>query len=180
MRKAWRYAVVIAAMALPVTAFGFGWSRDFGDFLLGLMVLPLLAIVLLAAMIGAGLQGVSRRALLASLAIACMAPVCWHAADSLRDPIRFALWAPMHEPQLERAILKNGILVYWDGWGMAGMENDSYLAVDVHDRIAAPPAAEIWRKELHLDCEIVEARRMRAKLYIVTTYNCPVDAPFSR
>jgi hypothetical protein len=163
----------VPAIVLFLAAIGFGASRDFGAFFLALLVLPCLALVTLiwigAAALAPGRQG---RCLGIAIAVALLAAPAFLVAGALRDRVRFAGWAVANGP-LERLTQRNAVLAWWDSWGMAGSENDSYLVADPDDSIGTIAAAERWRRHRHLSCEIVDSRRMAARVYIVTTYNCP-------
>lgn len=63
----------------------------------------------------------------------------------------------------------------WASWGMAGSENDSYLVSARSLNLNSSNEAEQWIRKLKLDCPIVDARVMWPRLYLVTTYNCPLD-----
>ena len=151
----------------------FGWSRDFGTFLLGLVVLPLLALM---ALIGVGFAAFTRLWTTAALTsvIAISSFPAFLLAGRARNPVRFALWSIAHKP-LGRFTRHDGVIAYWDGWGMAGSENDSYLVADPADAIGSAPAADRWRRRMRLACEVVDSRRVAARLYILTTYNCPFN-----
>lgn len=168
--------VLFAPLALCAAAMFFGFSRDFGCFLLSLFVLPLLFLLaLLCSAFVLTRPEPGRAALWASLMVA-VAPLLYLVVGAHRDRIGFAGWAMLNGGILMEAPGRDGIVVDWAGWGMAGSENDSYLVADPRDAIATAPAAEAWRKRHHFVCEIVDTSRMWPRLYIVTTYNCPLAA----
>jgi hypothetical protein len=166
---------IISASVFLIAALMFSWSRDFGVFLLGMFVLPITLLFALGCLI----FGVFRKAraveLRVAVALILAAPVLAFGVANIRDRLRFLFWAPIHYSQLHQALRKDGIITAWDGWGMAGMENDSYLVVDNKDEIKSPVLADQWRKRLGQSCEIVNTQRMWPRLYIVTTSNCTFD-----
>ncbi len=63
----------------------------------------------------------------------------------------------------------------WDSWGMAGMENDSYLISDHADSLTDAHVASRWTHRHHYNCDVASVVRMQRGLYILTTYNCPLE-----
>jgi hypothetical protein len=161
----------------------FGFGRDFGAFIIGLLwIVPALGIALFVGLVFLTVGWRSQhRSKICSLAIATLVPlvlipVLWFFGDPLRDPARFAVWSQLHSRQLDAATTKSGIISHWDSWGWAGSgENDSYLASDPQDTLAQDGAASRWAKSQRLGCDIVGVQRMRRAVYIVTTYNCTID-----
>jgi hypothetical protein len=92
---------------------------------------------------------------------------------NIRDRLAFWLWYPTHRQLVDEWMTKDGIIVDWDGWGMAGMENDSYLVSNPDDMISTVDLASQWSLQHANGCEVVGVQRMRRSLYILTTYNCP-------
>ncbi len=168
-------AVGIATLFLLAGGY-FGASRDFGAFLLAIIVLPLLLVIAVAATIWAASVKAQRRGALAALVLICLTPLVYFAAGKLRDRVRFMAWAPFHAVQLSRAMGQDRILMLWDDWGMAGTDNFSYLAVDTQDRLGDSMRAEQWRKALGQTCKVADAQRMWPKVYVVRTYtDCPFE-----
>ncbi len=67
-----------------------------------------------------------RLAWIAWVLIAFAAPAYLISYD-LTQRVRFFIWAPAHFHELDQASRKNGVIMDWDGWGMAGMDTESYL-----------------------------------------------------
>jgi len=166
---------IISAVLLLLAATYFGGNRDFGAFLLGILVLPALFLTLLVC---AGMEiackGNATELRIAAM-IALMSPLAFYASAHLRDHLAFYTWAITHRGQLDEAMQKDGIVTGWASWGMAGSENDSYLVADRADSIGSVGAAEKWRKQQGLSCEIVASKRVWPRFYLVTTYDCPFD-----
>jgi len=167
-------SVVISA-ALSTAAIVFGASRDFGMFLLGIMVLGgllILALILLAVAtaVDRGSRGVKASAMLVMLA-----PIAAYAASHLRDRVLFIGWSMAHPAMLQTAASKDTVITGWDSWGMAGSENDSYLISDKLDDSSDIAGAERWRIRMGLGCPIAATARMWKGVFIVTTYGCPFD-----
>jgi hypothetical protein len=150
-------------------------SRDFGVWLIAIFVLPvLLAIVGIFTAVEA-IQRKNKKAALIAFAIIVATPLAAYMAAQFKDRVRFLVWVPAHFSELSRTINKDGIVTAWDGWGMAGMENDSYLVVDTKDRLLAKGETGQWLRRVSQSCEIVDTKRMWTRLYIVTTYNCTFE-----
>jgi hypothetical protein len=88
--------------------------------------------------------------------------------DRLPNQLRFLA----RHGQIQALVRRDGVLQHWDGWGIAGMENDSYLVSDPDDSISGLQAANRWARDHHLACEVVAARRVWRAFFILTTYNC--------
>jgi hypothetical protein len=168
--------------ALSTALYGpFGFGRDFGAFIIGLMiVLPALGILLLISGAWALLEPRprwrtgARSFFIAVLAPAVLIPAFWCFGDPLRDPARYAVWSIAHAQELDAARRKDGVFKHWDNWGMAGEDNDAYLASDPTDTLARPGVAGRWAKAHRLGCDIVSTRRMGRGVYLLTTSNCPL------
>ena len=90
----------------------------------------------------------------------------------LQNPLRFLVWSLAWHGQIEALARQDAVIQHWDGWGFAGMENDSYLVSDPDDSITGLEAANRWVRDHDLTCDVVAAQRMRRGFYILTTYNC--------
>jgi hypothetical protein len=75
-------------------------------------------------------------------------------------PLQFLLWSLTRPDQIQMLARRDGVIQHWDGWGIAGMENDSYLVSDPNDSITDLQAANRWARDHHLTCDIVAAQRM--------------------
>lgn len=167
-------ASIASSLAFLAATIYFSASRDFGDFVFSLIVIPaLLLLSLLCIGIAAYFNRRSPSVKIASL-ILLMTPVFAFATFRLHDDIRFAVWSVMHAHDLARVAQADAIITTWDSWGMAGSSNDSYLVSDVSDDSRTVASAEQWRKRMHLNCPIVATERMAPTIYMVTTYNCPL------
>lgn len=174
-KRPYQSAPIVSAVLLLLAGIYFGGNRDFGAFLLAIVVLPAL---LLAVLVCLGIELVRRgdaKEIGIAAVIALVSPLAFYASAHLKDRAEFYIWAVTHRAQLSHDMQKDGIIMGWASWGMAGSENDSYLVVDRGDVIGSPNAAEGWRKRQGLSCQIVDTQKMWPKLYIVTTYNCPFD-----
>ena len=168
-------APVIVSVTLVLAAFGFGASRDFGIFLLALLVLPFLFLLSLGV-IAATLRWGGRSADVGLAVILTLSsPFVAYGAANIWDHIRFVGWATTHTGDLRQAGHADAILLGWDSWGMTGSENDSYLVSARTDRLTSPTEADQWRQRLKKECPIAAAQWMWPHLYLVTTYNCPFD-----
>lgn len=95
--------------------------------------------------------------------------------SKFRDPIVFAFWSQTHVALLSRYTTQDGIISTWDGWGIAGMENDSYLVADHGNTLSSTDAATRWIRRRGWKCQIVDVQQMRHGLYILTTFECPLE-----
>jgi hypothetical protein len=174
--------------ALAAVVYGpFGFGRDFGVFIISLFfVLPGLAVFLVVIGLWALLErrarwlAITRSLFIAGFVPALLIPALWVFGDPIRDPARYAVWSAFHRRELDNARGRDGVFKHWDGWGMAGNDNDSYLASDPTDTLARPGVAARWAKDHRLGCDIVLVRRMGRGVYLLTTSNCPLTAsPFA-
>jgi hypothetical protein len=90
-----------------------------------------------------------------------------------KDEIRFLVWSYIHANKLSEYAKTDAIIPDWEDWGLAGMENDSYLVSNPADNFGETGAAFEWTRRIGSTCDIVATKRMAPALYIVTTYNCP-------
>lgn len=158
-------------------------GRDFGAFIIGLIfLLPLTVTILVISGIWLLVErrplwlGVTRSTFFAALAPALLGPALWFFGDPLRDPARYAVWAPFHQSVLAVARRKDGVFKHWDSWGWVGGSNDSYLASDTTGSLSTPAKRDQWAKIHHLGCDLVDARRMEKGIYVVTTSECTIDS----
>ena len=175
-----------AATAVLATAFygPFGYGRDFGAFVIAVFfILPGLGVMLIGLAVWWALErrpGRRRTVLslfLTALAPAVLIPGLWVFGESVRDPARLAVWSALHRRALDAARERNGVFFYWDSWGMAGMENDSYLASDPTDTLSRAGAAQHWAQAHGLGCPIVRVRRVERGVYVIATSNCMLRVP---
>lgn len=166
---------VATSASLSAAAIVFGASRDFGMFLLGIMVLGGLLILALIVLGVATAADKGSRGVKASAMLVMLAPIAAYAASHLRDRVLFVGWSIAHPAALQAAASKDTMITGWDSWGMAGSENDSYLVSDKLDDSSDIAGAERWRTRMRLDCPIAATARMWKGIYIVTTYECPFD-----
>lgn len=160
---------------LAVTAVPVAWSRDFAVFFLAGLYLVAAAIVVVFCCVVAVYAGHGRRArpALTALVIALGTPAIFigvHALD--HDRVGFAFWAPFHATQIKVVRSHDGIPLWWDSWGFAGMENDAYLVADRSETLGASGGLVNWATQHRSPCTPVAAERMRPRLYIVVTANC--------
>ena len=166
-------AVFLATLLFFAAAY-FGSSRDFGAFLLQFLALPSLFLAVVAAIL---LSKPSYSHQFIAWALIGLAPFAYHFCSyQLVQQVRFCLWAPAHELLLAEASKRDGIIMGWDSWGMAGEDTFSYLVVDTQDRLTSTSRIMQWTKQVGQTCGIWEKSRVRAKLYLMTTYtDCPYD-----
>jgi hypothetical protein len=165
-------------LLVPLVLFAvyFGWSRDFGAFVIGYLLFPPaalgVAIILLA---WAVFDRTNRPACLTALATGLVVvPAGVFLELHFHDRISFWLWRPAHQAVIERYASKDQIITGWDSWGMAGMSNDSYLVSNPNDSISSLNAATKWVHRIQPACDAAAVERMARGLYIITTYNCPL------
>jgi hypothetical protein len=177
-RLAWLYsapAMVFSTIFLLAGAY-YGSSRDFGSFLLSIPILGLLFLgALVATVWSTCIKRERARATVASVLI-FLTPLAYFCSYGIAQRIRFLLWAPAHYRQLTLASEKDGIIMGWDSWGMAGQDTFSYLVVDTQDRLGSKVRADQWTKLIGQSCGLWQEQRVWPKLYVVTTdTNCPFD-----
>ena len=173
----WRLPAIVAAIAFVVGIPVLG-SRDFGAFVLAtFFYIPFLALVclcLLAASIF--VKGAKNKLAMLATVPAIIVPsiLIFFGQMYAGDRIRFELWHSFHRHMIEDFAGKDGIIIPWDSWGMAGTDNDSYLVSNPDDSISDLRAASTWVRRIQPDCSAADVLRMRRGLYIITTYNCPL------
>ncbi|MBE9604960.1 hypothetical protein IAI18_08785 [Acetobacteraceae bacterium H6797] len=152
-------------------------SRDFGAFMLSMMLLPTLGLVVLVALIIAIRAGRRARAAICVAAL-LLAPMTYELSRRYADEAWFLVWSRAHEEMLRQAEGRDAIITRWDRWGTALTGgNDAYLIADSQDRSMTIEGAEAWRPRMELACPIVATMRLRPGVYLVATYDCPLDAP---
>jgi len=179
MNRIFQWLPALAAIVVLFTAGPLFWSRDFGNYLFAFFIyIPALLFVLVGLLFWAFFekQPKRRHSILATIAaIIASSAVVFAGEKYLGDRIAFTFWYPFHHQLVEKFSGKDAIIITWDSWGMAGMENDSYLVSNPSDTISSTDAATRWAHGHRFDCEIVDVQRMRRSLYILTTYNCPLQ-----
>jgi hypothetical protein len=168
----------IAAVATFVTAIPFAWSKDFGAFVLLIFVyLPAVLVTLVGLSIWAVVQRKSpkgRAIIKALLAIPLVMGLTFYLVPRCKDELRFLVWSQIHANALSEYAKKDAIILDWESWGLAGMDNDSYLVSNPADNFGERGAAFEWTRRIGSPCDIVATKRMAPALYIVRTYNCPL------
>ena len=167
-------APIVSSAAFLIASIYFSASRDFGDFVYSLVIVPALLLISLLCIGIAAFVDWRSRSVKIGLLILLATPIFAVATFRFHDDVRFALWSATHARDLDRATVKDAVITAWDSWGLAGSGNDSYLISDVSDGSRTVAAAERWRKRVRLNCPIVATKRMAARIYMVTTYNCPL------
>jgi hypothetical protein len=177
-----RWLPAVASVAALVTAGPLAWSSSFGAFLLVWFGGP-------ALLLGAGVcllvwaisekRPQRRRAILATLAVTIvLTPAViigvWHIPERIHDRAEFLFWYPTHRRLVDRFLPREGIIMTWDAWGLAGMENESYLVSNPSDTISSTSAASKWAERYAVHhCGIAHATRMRQGLFVLRPYtNC--------
>jgi hypothetical protein len=170
-----RSAIVFAAVFLLAGVY-FGSTHDFGAFLLSIPILPLTFFgALILTILATWKRDQRRLAGIAWVLIGLAAPAYFISYD-LTQRVRFFIWAPAHFHELDQASRKNGVIMDWDGWGMAGMDTESYLVVDTEDQLVSKARADQWTTQIGQTCGLWKVQRMWPRFYVVTTYtDCPYD-----
>ncbi len=124
--------VVVGLLNLP---------RDLGVFLIGglllVLLVPCVAIVAAITVVDA-CRGFNRPLMIWSLAILSgllLAPYSGSALDWPRDQLRLVLWSAILDLPPFGKPPADGVLIQWEDWGFAGMNNMSFL-VAARDVIA--------------------------------------------
>lgn len=162
-----------AALLLCAASLMFGASRDLGVFLPSLVVVPPLALTVFVFVVVDVVKQRWRSAALGAILL-IVSPAGYLASAALRDWVRFAAWATAH-PSTVSDPGQSRVIQHWDGWGMAGSENDSYLVVDKQRALGDVEGNERWSRLVAQTCTLVATQRLWSSLYLVTTYNCPFD-----
>jgi len=174
-----RWLPVFAAGAVLAIAGPLAWSRDFGVFLLTYFVCFPLFMFICACLVVWTItekRPTRRRSVLATTAVVIfLVPLIFLGIRHMdRDRAAFLFRYSLHRHLVDESAATDGIITVWDSWGMAGMENDSYLVSNPSDTISSLDAASKWAQR-YSDCEVVDVKRMRHGLYILTTYNCGLE-----
>ena len=169
---------VAAVMLLFFGPIGW-WSKDFGVFMLrqmfGVHVLLMLFTAAVAIFIWAIVEKrwPRRISLLATVGvIAVVPPALLNGLPIVRDPLEFYVWYYTHPETVKALASRNDIVMYWDGWGVAGITNDSFLVSNPDDSISTTAAATTWAQRFPSRCDIVATQRMKAGFYLLTTADC--------
>jgi len=104
-----------------------------------------------------------------ALIVASIVSLCTSAA--IVDQSRFMLWSARHRRALQQAEHKDGLVPQWTADSHAD-GSFSVLAVDTRDALATPAGGNDWRARTGWPCQIVNARRMTARVYLVTGGPC--------
>jgi hypothetical protein len=173
-----RWLPLIAAIATLVAATPFAWDKSFGTFLfLIFFYLPALVLVCIGLCIWAGIERKSPRArsiVISLVVILALTGGTFWILPRIKDELRFLAWSRTHGDVLKGVVDRDAIILDWESWGMAGMENDAYLVSNPSDNLAEGSAASEWLRHVGSSCEIVASKRLRHGIYIVTTYECPL------
>ncbi len=144
-----------------------------------MLSIPILPLTFFGALIPTILATLKKdRRKLASIAwvLIGFAVPAYFVSYDLTQRVRFFIWAPTHFHELDQASRKNGVIMDWDGWGMAGMDTESYLVVDTEDRLDSKARTSQWTKQVGQTCGLWKVQRMWPRFYVVTTYtDCPYD-----
>jgi hypothetical protein len=154
-------------------------SRDFGVFVATTFVyVPALLVAGIGLLVWGFAERHPRRKIsifLAVAAIAITAPTVYIVGSKFRDRIVFAFWSQTHVALISRYATRDGIIAPWDSWGFAGLENDSYLVADHGSALFSSHEATKWARRRGGKCDVVDVQLMRRGLYILTTYECPLQ-----
>jgi hypothetical protein len=175
-----RWLPLVAAIVGVTTATPLAWdSKDSGTFLVLIsLYLPAVALVCLGLCIWAGVERKSPRARSIVISLVVMLTLIggtFWAVPPAKDELRFLAWSRTHNNALQGFADRDSVMLDWESWGTAGMENDAYLVSNPSDNLTQDGRASEWLRHLGSSCEIVASKRMRRGIYIVTTYNCPLQ-----
>ena len=167
-------AIVVCAATIPL-----GLSRDVLAFVItGLVLIPTLILAIAGLLLWryVTMKSDRKKSLLSAAAVIVFtAPTVYMTCNVYRDQIVFAFWSPTHAALLDRYATHDGIISYWDGWGIAGMENDSFLIADHGKTLSSASEATEWTKHWKSPCDIVRLLKIRQGLFIFTTENCSLE-----
>ncbi|SDH17902.1 hypothetical protein SAMN05216338_100683 [Bradyrhizobium sp. Rc2d] len=174
-----RWLPLVAAIAAVTTAAPLAWDgKNFSTFLLLIsLYLPAVALVCIGLCIWAILERKSPRARSIVVSLVVMLTLIvgtFWALPAAKDELRFLAWSFTHNDALEGFADRDSVMLDWESWGLAGMENDAYLVSNPSDNLTQNGGASEWLRHVGSSCEIVASKRMRRGIYIVTTYNCPL------
>jgi hypothetical protein len=156
------------------------WSmRDFGQFLLGLTIyFPMIAIAGLVLLAWAILDRDPVRCRSAIMTLAVIVSITFGTlvlSHYEHDRLEFMFWYPAHRDLIAQYASRDGIIMEWDSWGMAGMDNDAYLVSDPTGSITDSELATEWvHKHASNNCAVTDLQTFWRGLYLLTTYNCPL------
>ncbi|MGO9486211.1 MAG: hypothetical protein ACLPX9_16780 [Rhodomicrobium sp.] len=171
-----RWLPAVAGVAILVTAGPIAWDRGWGTFIFCIFLyFPTLLVICVGLLLWglAGNRPEQRRPALATLAvIAVLTPTIFIGVQRVREPVAFWFWYQTHRQLAANFSMTDGIITSWESWGMAGLEYDSYLVSNASDTISSRDAATRWAQQYLSECEIVDGKRMKRGLYILTTMNC--------
>src|SRR5262249_117710 len=138
---------------------------------------PAVALVCIALCIWAAIERKSprfRSIVISPLVILALMGGTFWVLPRLKDEIRFLVWSYTHGDVLRGLADKDPIILHWESWGIAGMENDSFLVWKAGDNLGEGGAASEWLRRVGSSCEIVASKRLARGIYVVTTSNCPL------
>ena len=114
-----------------MTAIAFAWSKDFAVFLLLIFVyLPAAAFTCIGLFVWAVVKRNSRHGRAIFMAFLAVPLAMGYLVPRFKDEIRFLVWSHIHGNKLSEYANTDAIILDWEDWGLAGMENDSYLVSD--------------------------------------------------
>ncbi|MCK1740474.1 hypothetical protein IVA80_06240 [Bradyrhizobium sp. 139] len=132
-----RWLPFIAAIAAVTTATPFAWDKSLGTFLFLIsLYLPAVALVCVGLCIWAGVERKSSRARSIVVSLVVMLTLIggtFGALPRAKDELRFLAWSYAHNDALRGFADKDSVMLAWESWGMAGMENDAYLVSNPSD-----------------------------------------------
>jgi hypothetical protein len=160
----------------------FTWGKDFGAFfillLFGVPIFVAICAGILAWCIWAYLTKRREQSSLAGLILAALLWAPFFGAflsTQFGDYAKFEMWSATHPQELQQFTSKDGNVLLWDSWGMAGMDNNSYLVSDHANSLADANAATRWAHDHHYSCDVAKVERMRNGIYLLTAFtNCPL------
>ncbi len=174
-----RWLPFIAAIVAVTTATPFAWDKSLGTFLFLIsFYLPAVGLVCVGLCIWAAVERKPPRTRSIVISLVVMLTLIggtFWALPQVKDELRFLAWSYAHNDLLRGGSAKDSVMQVWESWGMAGMENDAYLVSNPSDNLAENGGASEWLRHVGSSCEIVSSKRMRRGIYVITTYNCPLQ-----
>jgi hypothetical protein len=159
-------------------------SKDFGAVIIGPLVASSVYVVAVVIQVAVGLTLLRRRSAIrvslftmsSALLLAPFMMIYFRAYLTGKiEAAESSAWLDTHTTEIGQVADQPSVLVRWDAWGAAGMENDSYLVSDPTDRLLVPENQAEWKTQVGVTCDLVNIRRLRRGIFEIVTYECPID-----
>lgn len=177
----WTAALVTMLVMVPVA-----WGRGFGSFMLAnLFVMPGILVAVCGGLAWAFWQRDKARqcSIFAAVFLTLILTFAiFFVVPRVEDWPRYWVWAPAHQALLREYALKSALVEDWQQWGMAGAEYNSYLVSSPFEELSSLKTATIWVNQNAVPCQadpsycdVVDVKRMQKAIYLVTTFNSPLQ-----